>query len=232
MLRSVIQPDKENIDPNANPAAQMKPLVSSRMAKELIQSKKFKAVQKHIVGQFVSQHCVQSTSIQETLDSLGVSKKGYTAIQKTMSTMLRAQGIKPNILPTPASVWMHRQELNSKQAEYIGELYHINGEYSSKEGIVLYNEDNNIFVDLELLLQRMVEFYDLSISETSGTLEVVLKLDECEILKDKKMERVTITLMNRALNKCGVDDPKYFSVQSETNVWWLGSFMVGQERSS
>ena len=44
----------------------------------------------------------------------------------------------------------------------------------------------------------------------------VIKLDESEIVKGQKMECVSITLMNRALDpRVTPKDPKYFSVQSE-----------------
>ena len=72
----------------------------------------------------------------------------------------------------------------------------------------------------------MVEYYDINFEESGGILKFVIKMDECEILKEKKMERVTITLMNRALANVSREDKCYFSVQSETNIWWLGSFQV------
>ena len=41
------------------------------------------------------------------------------------------------------------------------------------------------------------------------------------------MERVTITLMNGALDTSLTEaSSKYFSVQSEKHIWWLGSFQV------
>ena len=44
----------------------------------------------------------------------------------------------------------------------------------------------------------------------------VLKLDEAKIIHAQKLERVSITLMNRALDpSISPTDPKYFSVQSE-----------------
>jgi len=47
----------------------------------------------------------------------------------------------------------------------------------------------------------------------------VLKLDEAEIVHAQKLERVSITLMNRALDpSISPMDPKYFSVQSEREV--------------
>ena len=81
-------------------------------------------------------------------------------------------------------------------------------------------------MELELLQRRMVEFYNITHAETNGVLNFVLKMDECEILNDKKMERVAITLMDRAMGKVPREDPLYFSVQSEMNLWWLGSFLV------
>ena len=44
----------------------------------------------------------------------------------------------------------------------------------------------------------MVEFYNVTLEECKGVLKFVVKLDECEIVKEKKIERVTITLMNWA----------------------------------
>ncbi|MCO5552125.1 hypothetical protein L7F22_005635 [Adiantum nelumboides] len=56
------------------------------------------------------------------------------------------------------------------------------------------------------------------------------KLDECKVLKNKKLERVTITLMNRDLDpSITKEDPRYFSVQSEDNILTLRSFQVDKE---
>ena len=38
------------------------------------------------------------------------------------------------------------------------------------------------------------------LEECKGVLELVVKLDKCEIVKEKKIERVTITMMNWALD--------------------------------
>ena len=76
----MLQPDKENMNPNINPAMQLKPLVTSRVAKVLIEEKKFKVVQRHIVDKFVSNNMVSTVDIQEVMDSSGVSRKGYSAI--------------------------------------------------------------------------------------------------------------------------------------------------------
>ena len=56
-------------------------------------------------------------------------------------------------------------------------------------------------------------------------LKAVIKMYECEIIREKKVETVTVTLMNRALNPSNLEDNhRYFSVQSEANIWWFGSF--------
>lgn len=55
----------------------------------------------------------------------------------------------------------------------------------------------------------------------------VLKLDEAEIVNGKKFERVSITLMNRALDaKIQVDHERYFSIQSEQEIWPVAMFQV------
>ncbi len=224
--RGAIQPDKENINPNSNGALHLKPLVSSKMAKDLLHEKKFKAVQRKIVGHFVSQNCIPSTDIQESMDALGVSRRGYAMIQKSVSHVLGREKIKHSLLPTPASVWRRRHELNISQEKFIGTPYHIVQEYTGGSAPLKFDEYNNLFLDLELLQKRMVEFYNITFEECAGKLQFVLKMDECEILKQTKFERVTITLMNRALQNINKNDPSYFSVQSESNIWWLGSFKV------
>ena len=143
-----------------------------------------------------------------------------------MSSIFGAKGIKQKLLPSTTKVWKLWGDLNLEQLKYFGTPFHIKEEYKDNSHNFMYKKFNNIFMDLELLQQRMVEFYDISYEETCGVLQFVIKMDECKILKEKKMERVTITLMNRALANLSRDDPLYFSVQSKTNIWWLGSFQV------
>ncbi len=63
----------------------------------------------------------------------------------------------------------------------------------------------------------------------------VLKLDECQIVKGRRLERVSVTLMNEALfhaKKPSVGDPQAilsFYVQSEKEIWWAGAFEVPKE---
>ena len=72
----------------------------------------------------------------------------------------------------------------------------------------------------------MVGSYGVTLAENDGVLKFVIKLDECEVIKMQKMERITITLMNRALspilNSFGnidKNDPRYFNVQLENHVY-------------
>lgn len=62
----------------------------------------------------------------------------------------------------------------------------------------------------------------------------VLKMDEAEIVKHQKMERVSVTLMNRALHEpqLSKEDPRYFSVQAEGDIWPVGTFQVFKETHS
>ena len=73
----------------------------------------------------------------------------------------------------------------------------------------------------------MVVFYD---KECNGVLKFVIKLDESEIIKGPKLERMSMTLMNRALDPTITKkDLRYFSVQLENEIWWLTEFELPKE---
>ena len=58
----------------------------------------------------------------------------------------------------------------------------------------------------------------------------VLKLDKAEVVKGKKYERISIILMNRALDpSISRNDENYFSVQSEHEIWPIACFEVLKE---
>jgi hypothetical protein len=89
---------------------------------------------------------------------------------------------------------------------------------------------NNLWYDLEQVLQLMVRYYGIYIEGACGKLIVVLKLDEMELVKNGKYERVSIILMNRALDpNLDKTSDKYFQVQSEDHLFWLGIFRVNKE---
>ena len=89
---------------------------------------------------------------------------------------------------------------------------------------------NNLWYDIEWVLQLIVRYYDISIEEGCRKLIVVLKLDEMELVNMEKYERVSITLMNRALDpNLDKESDKYFQVQSEDHLFWFGIFRVNKE---
>ena len=126
-----------------------------------------------------------------------------------------------------------RQHVNSEVLEKLGSLVHIEATYVDKNREVVFNQYNNIFFDLEALQRYTVQFFVITWQECGGVLKFVLKLNECEILKNRKIERVTITLMNRALDpSITKDDKRLFSVQLENNILPLGSFEVRSKSSA
>ena len=57
-----------------------------------------------------------------------------------------------------------------------------------------------------------------------------MKLDECQIVKGRKLERVGLTLMNYVM--AYAKDATLvlpFSVQSEKEIWWLAAIEVPKE---
>lgn len=116
-----MKPDMENINSNIIPTKQLKPLLTSRLAKEIIQEKKFKVVKRKVIQEFVTKNLVPTTQIQESMDVNAISRKGYSAIQKSMSSILGSHKIKGTLLPTPTDVWRVRDNLNTEVMEYIGD---------------------------------------------------------------------------------------------------------------
>ena len=118
-------------------------------------------MQPEVIDKFISKNAVTPREIQSTLDTLGLSKKGYFAIQKSASLVFQRKGVKSKILPAPASVWKERSQLNEEQFDFIGNPFHIEGIYHGNGYTITYNEFNNIFMDLSKLQTRMVEFYTM-----------------------------------------------------------------------
>jgi hypothetical protein len=71
----------------------------------------------------------------------------------------------------------------------------------------------------------------LHVPELSGKpLIFVLKLDEAEILHGKKFKRVSLILMNWALDpEIQKDSSRYFSAQLEQEIWPIACFQVHKE---
>ena len=91
---------------------------------------------------------------------------------------------------------------------YISKMY-----MKEAKGRSIYDSWNNVFVELQQLHKRMVELYNIILEECKGFLKFVVKLDACEMVKEKKIERVIITLMNRALDpSITITSSKYLNV--------------------
>ena len=85
-------------------------------------------------------------------------------------------------------------------------------------------------IKLFLLHQTVILAFKYFAKLEEAPLIFVLKLDEAEIVNGKTFERVSITLMNRALDAdIEVDHERYFSVQSEQEIWPLATFQVKKE---
>ena len=56
-------------------------------------------------------------------------------------------------------------------------------------------------------------------------------MDEAQLVKEHKLERVSICLMNKALQFAQGDEKvvQDFSVQSERDIWWLAAFETPKE---
>ena len=178
---------------------------------------------------------VENLDIQKVMDDSGISRAGYSNMFKAVKSKLKEKKISSTLLPIPTQVRKSRRDLNEEVATFLGPSIHIRADFQSGNRKVNFNDSNNIFFDLQTLQKHMVKFYNISQCEVESKLIFVLKLDECEILKQKKTERITITLMNRALdqkpplnqdNQIDKKHPNYFSAQSKNHIWWLGLFEV------
>lgn len=78
---------------------------------------------------------------------------------------------------------------------------------------------------------NVVAVGNLGCAEVGNTpLVFVLKMDEAEIMHGRKYERVSLTIMNRALDtSIEKSDDRYFLVQSEIEIWPIACFEVAKE---
>ena len=130
-------------------------------------------------------------------------------------------------MPNPTSVKGVHKQVNEEVLQALGNPFHIEATYTQPSGDVIFNKYNNIFYSLEALQIYVVQLFEITHQECGGVLKFVLKLDECQIFKEINLERVTITLMNRALDPTITKGhPKWFTVLSENNIFSLGSFEV------
>lgn len=160
-----------------------------------------KIAQRELLGDFNSM--IDPSNVVETCDKVGVSRKGYWALSGLWFKHLKQKRVKPFGLPRPYNFMKARSQLNLQIPICFGDYFHIEGsmpfEKQHKRSIFEYTIFNNIWMDLKRVQIAMVKLYKISIDECHGHLIFVLKLDEAQIQKNQKMERVSISLMNHAL---------------------------------
>lgn len=202
------------------------------------------------------QHMVSPVEIMDACDSGGVSRKGYEAIYRVFTLAHREKGVLRPMLPTPYSVTMARKCANADVASMLGGYRYVNDAMPvSTFKCFQYHEFNNVYIDVQTLQRAMIVYYGLTYEECQGQVVFVLKLDECQIVKGRRLERVSLTLMNRALkstpeqveneqidctrrdsmgetshtSKKKSQDKEYYGVQSEKNIWWMAAFELPHE---
>ena len=166
----------------------------------MIDKRRFKKAKQKCVESFLQDSKLDVEEVQKTIDHIRISRDAYNEIFQLVQRKLKKNKTKTTIRPRPSFIRMVRQKTNAKVLDFIGEPYHITLVYNGKEKQKRYDHYNNIFFDLISLQKAMIRFYNLSYEKASGLAKFVIKLDEIEIIKGKKMERVSITLMNRALS--------------------------------
>ena len=71
--------------------------------------------------------------------------------------------------------------------------------------------------------------YLLCHADCDGKLHFAIKMDETEVVKGTKLERVSLVLMNIQSSDASMSKSDNLSVQSQYNTWWLGAFKVDKE---
>ena len=155
---------------------------------------------------------------------------------RTITLGLQAKGFMQHLLPTLYSIQMAKRCAN-------GDIESMFNGYKWVEDIMPmetnksfhYNAFNNLYNDMEVLQKAMIQYYGLTIEETDGNAVFVLKLDEGQVVKGQRLERVSLTLMSQALrgqpfksqeldanqdsdNRGQGHKQDYYGIQSEKNI--------------
>ena len=92
---------------------------------------------------------------------MGISTKGYNALYQLLEDTLRTHGITKSIFPAPKKLRFAKRTCNDELKHKIREIMCVNdtltiaawGKNQGKDGNIafVYNEFNNIFIDLQRL---------------------------------------------------------------------------------
>lgn len=188
-------------------------------------------------------NAVTPKEMLDVMDSAGISQKGNRAMYRSITLGLRSKGFMRSLLPTPYSLEMARKFANGGVATMFNGFKWVEDVMPFSNKPFKYNTFNNVYIDMEELQKAMVRYYDLTIEERGGKAIFVLKLDECQVVKGQRLERVSLTLMSRALEgkplECeeldagqvaGANERQnYYGVQSEKNIWWQAAWVLPHE---
>ncbi len=164
-----------------------------KVAKNIFTEKKFKKAKEQCIEGFLQSSCLDKEDVQYTMDKVGISRDGYIKLFRNMKSRLKQCKVRSSLLPKPSIVQQARKKINERVMEMLGEPHHIHGTYHGKKRDLQFDEFNNIFLDLKTLQKEMIKFYELEHTEANGVVSFVIKLDECEIVKKRKIERISIT---------------------------------------
>lgn len=195
-----------------------------KSAKEMIKNARFEKMKNEIVETVLIkvQSYLDANVIQGACDVSGISRNAYSTFFRIVKEAFSQVMVKKIYLPRPYRVRLARNFYSDGMFKVVGQPLHITELYKSEYGELNYNDCNNIFLDIENVLKYIIRFYKLDEHQVNGKIIIVIKLDESEIIKGQKLERVSVTLMN----KISDTDDRTFSVQSENHIWWLAAFQV------
>lgn len=152
--------------------------------------------------------------VQRALDKGGASKKSWEEVYSTLNEAFKASGLNiRQAVPCPNQTNEVLKVLNEsfdKMGAFIVPNEEDEGEGAEGEEKIM----DNVMMDVIKLLQTLVHLYDIKAEEVMSVLKICIKLDETVWAGDKKMERLTITIMNRALagkDSCSPD--QWFQVR-------------------
>lgn len=197
---------------------------------------RFKTVKKAITQEYMClvKQELTAENVQKALDEGGGTNQCWTAIFKAFDSAFNAVGLSARkCIPCPHA----QRQVCGYMNEAFAAMNPSMVTEEDREPADAGDEDakimSNIQLDITALLQTLVHLYGITAQEVDGTLKVCLKLDETIWAGDRKMERLTVTVMNRALvGKDACEEELWFHVQSERELWPVGMFEVTKESHS
>ena len=153
------------------------------VTKNLMEEKRLKKAKQKCVYTFLRQSKLDANEVPKTIDNIGISRDAYNQIFQLVQSKVKEAKAKATILPRPSFMRNVRLRTNEQIVKLLGQPYHITAVFQGKEKEKRYDEYNNMFLDLILIQEAMIRFYNLSREEGSGVAKFVIKFDESKIFK-------------------------------------------------